>query len=301
MIFIDNKYTKIYYSLINRAKIRVLPIDTYKEKHHIIPQSFFKSKSKTGWINGDHNAIENLVYLTAREHFICHLLLVRMTKNNAHLKMTYALKRFVYAKKHKQFINSRLYEYIRQVNSNAMKGRPCSQETREKIRQGNLNRLPPSEETRRKLSEAAKRRKGFTPEGLQNVINAHKGKPVSDETKQKLRNARQRQVERQGGTMTAAAREKLSKAAKGRILSDDHKQKIAESHKGKIISEETRQKMRQNAKNRTHSSETKTMLSLLAKGKPKKQLTCPHCSMSGGEPQMKRWHFDKCKSLKVNI
>jgi hypothetical protein len=22
---------------------------------------------------------------------------------------------------------------------------------------------------------------------------------------------------------------------------------------------------------------------------------CPHCNKSGGEPQMKQWHFDNCK------
>jgi hypothetical protein len=187
MIFIDNKYTKVYYSLIERAKTRILSQSSYKEKHHIIPQSFFKHKSKTGWVDGDCNSAENLVYLTAREHFICHLLLVRMTVGDAHLKMTYALKRFVYTKKHKQFINSRLYEYIRQTNSNAMKGRPCSSETREKIRQGNLTRPPTSNETRQKLSESARRRKGFTPEGRQKVVDAMKNRTVSEETRRKLR------------------------------------------------------------------------------------------------------------------
>lgn len=100
--------------------------------------------------------------------------------------------------------------------------------------------------------------------------------------------------------MTASAREKLSAAAKGRVLSEEHKKKISESHKGKIISESTRQKLRKNAKNRRHSAETKARLSSIAKGIPKKQLTCPHCNTKGGEPQMKRWHFDNCKSLVIN-
>jgi len=30
--------------------------------------------------------------------------------------------------------------------------------------------------------------------------------------------------------------------------------------------------------------------------KPKSKLTCPHCNLSGGSSQMKRWHFDNCKS-----
>ena len=64
MIFIDNKYTRVYYSIIDRAKTR--SISSYTEKHHIIPRSL-----------GGTDAKENLVPLTAREHFICHLLLTK--------------------------------------------------------------------------------------------------------------------------------------------------------------------------------------------------------------------------------
>jgi len=31
------------------------------------------------------------------------------------------------------------------------------------------------------------------------------------------------------------------------------------------------------------------------KGIPKPKLTCPHCGLTGGTPQMKRYHFDNCK------
>jgi len=31
------------------------------------------------------------------------------------------------------------------------------------------------------------------------------------------------------------------------------------------------------------------------KGKPQPQITCPHCGKTGGESNMKRYHFDKCK------
>jgi hypothetical protein len=42
---------------------------------------------------------------------------------------------------------------------------------------------------------------------------------------------------------------------------------------GRIQTEETRRKLR----------------------KPKERLVCPHCNLSGGNSQIKRWHFDKCK------
>jgi hypothetical protein len=37
MIFIDNKYTRWYYNIVNNAKSRI-PTG-YTEKHHIIPKS----------------------------------------------------------------------------------------------------------------------------------------------------------------------------------------------------------------------------------------------------------------------
>jgi hypothetical protein len=77
-MFADNKYTHIYTKIINRAKDRTL--STYKEKHHIIPTSL-----------GGSNNNNNLVELTAREHFICHLLLTKMTTGNNRNKMISAV------------------------------------------------------------------------------------------------------------------------------------------------------------------------------------------------------------------
>ena len=52
--------------------------DTYTEKHHIIPRSL-----------GGSNDIDNLVRLTAKQHFICHKLLTKMFKigTNEYYKM----------------------------------------------------------------------------------------------------------------------------------------------------------------------------------------------------------------------
>lgn len=79
MIFITNRYTAIYFSIIENAKLRVLPKSEYKEVHHIIPRSL-----------GGDNSTNNLVELTAKEHFICHKLLVRITEGEARGKMAFA-------------------------------------------------------------------------------------------------------------------------------------------------------------------------------------------------------------------
>ena len=60
-MYLQNKYSKYYYNIINQAKSRELAPNIYTEKHHIIPKSC-----------GGDNSPANLVKLTAREHFICH-------------------------------------------------------------------------------------------------------------------------------------------------------------------------------------------------------------------------------------
>ena len=63
-------YIKIYNELINKRKLTP-PKNCYIEKHHIIPVCMNGSNDK-----------ENLVPLTAREHYIAHVLLVKIHKND---------------------------------------------------------------------------------------------------------------------------------------------------------------------------------------------------------------------------
>ena len=49
MIFTDNKYTRCYFSIVNRALSRVVG-DMYVEKHHIIPKSLGGSNNKSNFI-----------------------------------------------------------------------------------------------------------------------------------------------------------------------------------------------------------------------------------------------------------
>ena len=60
-MYLHNKYTITYYNIIAQAQSRTL--DCYTENHHIIPKSL-----------GGSNDSDNLVALTAREHFLCHWL-----------------------------------------------------------------------------------------------------------------------------------------------------------------------------------------------------------------------------------
>jgi len=79
MLFNKSKYTKWYWSIINTAKSRQF-LNGYVEKHHLIPQSL-----------GGSDEEKNLVYLSAKEHYICHHLLTKMCISNKHkYKMWYA-------------------------------------------------------------------------------------------------------------------------------------------------------------------------------------------------------------------
>jgi hypothetical protein len=85
MIFIQNKYTALYYKIIERAKARNYSKQKYDgyQTHHIIPRCF-----------GGTDDPSNLVVLTYKEHRVCHRLLINMTESDKQYKMMYAYKLF---------------------------------------------------------------------------------------------------------------------------------------------------------------------------------------------------------------
>ena len=88
-------YQKIYNQIIEKAKERIL--EGYKENHHIIPKCI-----------GGNNDVGNIVELTAREHFICHKILIRIYPNSKGLKWAlYQMSRF------KKYSSNRDYENAR--------------------------------------------------------------------------------------------------------------------------------------------------------------------------------------------
>lgn len=90
----DLNYQYIYYQLIQRAKTRT-PIEGYVEKHHIVPKSL-----------GGSDFADNLVKLTAREHYIAHLLL-------AHIYGGMQWAAIMAFKSKKTIKSSRIYEMAR--------------------------------------------------------------------------------------------------------------------------------------------------------------------------------------------
>lgn len=74
--FLANKYTKWYYNIVTLAKSQESNRIGYLESHHIIP-TFCQGPDTP----------ENIVKLTAREHYLCHVLLVKMTTGIEHDKL----------------------------------------------------------------------------------------------------------------------------------------------------------------------------------------------------------------------
>ena len=137
-MYLINKYTSIYNLIIEKAQKRILIF--YKEKHHIIPRSL-----------GGNDDPANLVELTAREHFICHLLLTKMTSGHNKSKMCQAawMMASVAGKGQDRYkVNNRTYERLRlamsaikKEKSTWNKGIQPSIETRLKLRKAALTHL----------------------------------------------------------------------------------------------------------------------------------------------------------------
>ena len=97
-------YTTIYNNLIQRAVNRSL--DGYRERHHIIPRCL-----------GGNDTNENLVDLTPEEHYIAHLLLMKIYPENNSL--THAAVMMTVKGKN-QIRNNKLYGWVRRKHSIAI-------------------------------------------------------------------------------------------------------------------------------------------------------------------------------------
>jgi hypothetical protein len=160
-------YSAHYDRLIYRARIRVLT--GYRERHHVIPRCI-----------GGGNEKENIVELTAEEHFLAHQLLSKMHPTShglawaavnmarrAHCNKAYGRLRRKLAKHISQLNRGNKYTFGSKRtaeqnarNSAARLGKPLSAEHRANISRAHRGKkMPPmSIEQRAKLSEALRGR-----------------------------------------------------------------------------------------------------------------------------------------------
>jgi 5-methylcytosine-specific restriction endonuclease McrA len=162
-------YLKHYNQLCSTRKqlTRTKKDGVYYERHHIVPKSL-----------GGNNDKDNLVLLTAREHYIAHLLLYYHYKTiggEAFRKMSYALVSMASnaPKMSRYNLSASQYEIIREAAINSSLGKKINDTTnykkpktdshREAIRQARLKSDPRTLETRNKMSKIRlERGLGFT-------------------------------------------------------------------------------------------------------------------------------------------
>lgn len=152
-MFLNNKYTTWYNNIIYRARSRDLDKNTYTENHHIIPKSLGGKDDKS-----------NLVKLTAKEHYICHLLLTKMLDGNLKYKMMFALSRMLnFSINHQRHSpSSKFYDISRKYRSQAIssihKGISESVESNLKrsLAQKGIPKGPKTEEHKKKISLSKK-------------------------------------------------------------------------------------------------------------------------------------------------
>jgi hypothetical protein len=247
-------YERIYNQLIEKARSenrKKLKSGIYYEAHHIIPKCM-----------GGPDDLTNLVLLTAKEHYMAHRLLCNIYPE--HTGIYYAMICMIggwYSKNVRYSPTSKIYERLRSSSmcgtrpkeigikiSKALKGRVLSEETKKRMSESAKKKPLVSEETKKKMS-LAKKGKSLPPisdETRSRLSYASKNrirKPFSEESKKKMSASAKKKP-----PVSIETRRKLSES--GKNMSEETKKKISLAKKGIPRSEETRRKITESWKNR---------------------------------------------------
>lgn len=241
-------YKKIYNQIIKKAQERG-PIEGYSEIHHIVPRS-----------EGGSNSPENLVVLTAREHFICHWLLYRDDKESYTRAEAFRMMCDIdpSSNKERYIPSSRVVAEARKASAELK-----SKLYRKKcwVKKDGEQKYIFKEVLPIYLAEGWVRGKNYKP---------------TQETKEKIRQIRLNAT-KPGKDFS----EKMSKIVKERYEKDPESWKK---------SKETREKISRQNKLRDPSYRKK-----ISETRKKQIVTCPHCGKIGNNSIMQRWHFNNCK------
>jgi len=141
-IFKQNKYTSWYINLCAKSAHRQKIKTQGFELHHTIPRSL-----------GGSNNEENLVLLTFKEHYICHLLLCKMLDGKNRYKMAWALSQLT--SKHR-ITNSKQFEAGRIMLSKCAKGIPKSEDWKKFMSEKNKGENNPMHKSKGRISSLKK-------------------------------------------------------------------------------------------------------------------------------------------------
>ena len=310
-------YQKIYDSIISNAKHNEYDrknrkrkkLNTY-ERHHIIPKCM-----------GGSNHVDNLVYLTPKEHFICHKLLCEIYPDNDSLR--YALWCFVIMKRDTRVyrVSSREYERYRSNHMHMMSVKQKGKSVEERFgTNADKIRLFSSENnpmTGTNVYEIWVRKYGkdtadqlysdYIKKNRESKLGKKRARAVCPHcnTETDVANIHRWHMDNCPAINPTAHTTRIENAKKGATnrkplveyigTENFERYKAAISERltgsgnpmfGKHHTDETRKKMRK------PKSSTVNM-----KG-PKRKVLCPVCKKEGGASNMTRYHFDNCKFKK---
>jgi hypothetical protein len=241
-------YQRIYNNIIELSKSRKLT--EYKEKHHIIPKC----------MNGTNNK-SNIAILTAREHFICHMLLCEIYPDNN--KLNFALWCMT--------------NYHNDINQN-----------RYKVTARVYDRLK-TDIAKIKSSFFSGENNPMYGKNVYNIWINKYGKQIADEKLISSNNKKSIQSTGEnnpiyGTTRPKNTRDKISKSCKGRevwnngiSMNDETKKKISISKTGKPMKDETKKKISNSKKGKPAHNKGKPSP---MKGKPRSEETKKRMSKS---------------------
>jgi len=159
-------YSKIYKNLMLDAQLNPKS-DSYKERHHIIPKC----------LGGDDSS-DNLIYLTARQHYLAHWLLYKIHRTTSLVHAWHSMSRISDGQE-KRNVNSHLFEYCKKERSMLL----SKQYTGEG---NNFFGRNHTEATRRKLSEIHFGKVYKTPEQIQQWVDTVAKRKKTNEHKLKI-------------------------------------------------------------------------------------------------------------------
>ena len=254
-----NKYEKWYKNIIQSATAR--QHTEYTERHHIMPRSL-----------GGSDDADNLVSLTAREHFVCHWLLTKI---------------YPTGEEHWRMLNA--FRMMRAEN-------PRQQRYQTKI----------TARVYANLKEEYSKLQSEKVSGSKNPMYGDK----FYRSLQGRENQRQAVLGDKNGSKQESARVKISNNKRGKKrpqFSDEWRAKLSLAKQGtnnnmygKTHSEETKEKMRERALGRKQSPETVKRKADAVRGSKREKKLCPHCQQLIAVNGFARWHGDNCKKKSPN-
>ena len=163
-------YAKHYRLLIEKARSTLHSADTYLERHHIVPKC----------VDGSDD-LDNLVDLLPEQHFVAHLLLVKMHPDNQ--KLLYAAHCMIRCAPNQKRSNKN-YAWLRKRYADSLRGVPRPNELMKRLAELNRGRPRTAEAIAKHRALMTGRKKNAKTKAK--IAASHRGKKKTAEHRRNL-------------------------------------------------------------------------------------------------------------------